>query len=147
MDTSNGVEKKQITIAVGLVINEQGEILLGKRQQPENPQIHGKWEFPGGGIELGEQPEEALLREVKEETGLDVKIIRLLPKTYSNLWDWPEEQVHVIILAYECKAIGGTLSNSDPEIGELKYFKIKEVDYENSLPKTKEILELLDKQV
>ncbi len=135
---------RQITIVVGLIVNEQGEILLAKRNQPENPAIHDKWEFPGGGIELGEQPEAALLREVKEETGLDVKIVRLLPRVYDNVWDWPEGKVQIVILSYECHAIGGRLENNDPEVGDLKYFKLKEVDYGNCLPKTKEIMELLE---
>ncbi len=138
------MQDKQITIAVGLIVNERGEILLAKRHQPENPQIHGKWEFPGGGIEIGEDPEAALLREIKEETGLEAKIVRLLPKVYSNLWDWPEEKLHVIILSYECGAVGGVLDSSDEEIGELRYFKIEDIDYANTLPKTKEIIDLLN---
>jgi mutator protein MutT len=138
------MEHKQITIAVALILNEDGELLLAKRHQPQTPQIHGKWEFPGGGIELGEDPEAALLREIKEETGLDAKIVRLLPKVYSNLWDWPGEKLHVIILSYECKAIGGKLDTSDEEVGELKYFKLEDIDYPNTLPKTKEIIALLN---
>ena len=137
------IEKKQIIIAVGLVINEAGEILLGRRNQPENPQIHGKWEFPGGGIEYGESPEDALVREMKEETGLDVEIVRLLPKIYSNVWQWQSGDYQVIIISYECKTIGGVLGTADEEMGELKYFKADEVDYQNSLPKTKEIIDLL----
>jgi len=136
---------KQITIVVGLIINEKGEILLARRHQPENPKIHGKWEFPGGGIEIGEEPETALIREVKEETGLDVKIVRLLPKVYDNLWNWPDGKTHVIIFSYECRPLGGTVGSADDEIGELKYFKLDKIDYENSLPKTKEIIDLLKK--
>ena len=135
--------QKQITIVVALVVNEKGEILLGKRNQPENSEIHGKWEFPGGGIEFGEQAEEALLREVKEETGLEVEVVRLLPKVFTNFWDWPAGKLHVVILSFECKAIGGQLESLEPEIGELKYFKPEDVDYKNSLPNTKEIIDLL----
>jgi 8-oxo-dGTP diphosphatase len=138
------MEQNQITIVVALITNVNREILLAKRHQPDNPQIHGKWEFPGGGIDFGEEPEQALLREVKEETGLDVKIKRLLPKIYSNLWNWPEGKRQVIILSYECKTISGELDSSDEEIGELKYFKPEDVDYQNSLPKTKELIDLLD---
>jgi len=137
------MEEKQFTIVLGLIINEKGEILMPKRNQPELPEIHNKWEFPGGGIEFGETPEEALLREVKEETGLDVEIIRLLPKVYTNIWNWGEGRKQAILLSYECKAIGGSLGTTDPEIGELKYFKLDEVDYQNSLPKTKEIIDML----
>lgn len=135
--------QKQIIIAVALVVNDKGEILLAKRHQPEWPEIHGKWEFPGGGIDFGEEPESALLREVKEETGLEVKIIRLLPKAYQNVWDRDEKKIQVIILSYECRATGGKLGTADPEIGELKYVKLEDVDYPNCLPKMKEIIDLL----
>jgi 8-oxo-dGTP diphosphatase len=54
-----------------LVLNEKGEILLTQRQDLEY------WVFPGGRIEEGETPEETAVREVKEETGIEIKIERL----------------------------------------------------------------------
>ena len=138
------MDQKQITIVVGLITNEKGEVLLAKRNQPNNPQIHGKWEFPGGGIEFGEEPEQALLREIKEETGLEVVTVKLLPKIYTNVWHKGEsDEDQVIIISYECTVLAGALGSDDEEIGELKYFKPSEVDYQNSLPKVKEIIELL----
>ncbi len=137
------MEEKQLTIVVGVIVNHNGEILLAKRNQPQTPQIHGKWEFPGGGIDFGEMPEEALLREVTEETGLEVEIKSLLPKVFSNMWQWPEGERQVIILSYECVPNGGSLGSSDEEIGELKYFKTDEIDFKNCLPHTKEIIDLL----
>jgi mutator protein MutT len=137
------MEQRQIFVAVALILNEAGEILLGKRNQPELPEIHGKWEFPGGGIDFGETPEQAVIREAKEETGLDVEIIRLLPKIYTNFWEREDKAEQVIILAYECKAVGGSLGSNDKEINGLKFIKREDIDYENSLPKTKEIIALL----
>lgn len=136
-------DQKQITIVVALIVNEAGEILLARRNQPDFPDVHNKWEFPGGGLEFGEEPEEALLREIKEETGLDVKIVRILPKAYTNTWKKTESADQIIILSYECKQVGGTLRSEDEEIGELKYFKPADIDYANCLPKTKEIINLL----
>lgn len=49
----------------------------------------------------------------------------------------------VIILSYECQAVGGSLGTADEEIGELKYFKPHDIDYSNCLPKMKEIIALL----
>jgi len=134
---------KQITIVIGLITTDNGQVLLGKRNQPQTPEIHGKWEFPGGGIDYGETPEQALVREIKEETGLVVEIKRLLPKVFSNVWNWTKDGYQVIILPYECKAVSGKLEALDDEIAELKYFMPEEVDYKNALPKTKEIIELL----
>jgi len=135
------MDQKQFTIAVALITNDKGEVLLGKRNQPEDPVIHNKWEFPGGGIEFGEDAEAAVMREALEETGLKVEVKRLLSKVYSNTWEHTGRQV--FLLAYECKIVGGELKMGDPEIGELKYFKPSDIDYTNSLPKTKEIIDLL----
>ena len=63
-----GHEKIIIVYAGGCIFNEKGEVLLQKRTDCN------KWGFPGGALELGETPQMAAKREVKEETGLDVKV-------------------------------------------------------------------------
>lgn len=52
---------RQITVVVGLVIKD-GKILLVRRDEPELPQVHLKWEFPGGKVDFGETPEQAIIR-------------------------------------------------------------------------------------
>jgi NADH pyrophosphatase NudC (nudix superfamily) len=96
------------------------------------------------GIELNETPEKALLREVKEETGLNVEIVRLLPKVYNNVWKRVSGFINVIIIAFECKIVSGVLKPGDVEVGELKFFKPEKIDYTQCLPKTKEIINLLN---
>ncbi|QFU21018.1 8-oxo-dGTP diphosphatase MutT [Shewanella eurypsychrophilus] len=61
---------KKIHVAVGVIINKSEQILLAKR--PLNLHQGGKWEFPGGKVELNETTSEALIRELKEEVNLDV---------------------------------------------------------------------------
>lgn len=62
---------------VGAIIeNESGEVLLAER--PPGKHLAGMWEFPGGKIEAGESPAEALHRELKEELELDVSLVALL---------------------------------------------------------------------
>lgn len=61
---------KRIHVAVGIIINNAGDILLAKR--PEHLHQGGKWEFPGGKVEVGESVTDALIRELKEEVALDV---------------------------------------------------------------------------
>ncbi len=63
-----GHEKIILVFAGGCLFNNGGKVLLQKRGD------FGKWGFPGGAIELGEKPEEAAIREFKEETGLGVEI-------------------------------------------------------------------------
>jgi len=61
---------KQPLVGVGAVLVCDGEILLEKRK---NEPGRGKWSIPGGLVELGETVEQSVIREVKEETGLDVE--------------------------------------------------------------------------
>lgn len=62
------MSKKHIRVVVGVVENSAGEILIARRQQGQH--LAGLWEFPGGKIEEGEEPEQALARELKEEINL-----------------------------------------------------------------------------
>lgn len=60
---------------VTAMIKKDGKVLLGKR--PKGNSLAGQWEFPGGKIELGETPEEALKRELREEIGIEAEIGKL----------------------------------------------------------------------
>ncbi len=60
-----------IPVATGL-IRREGKVLLGRR--PEGHSLAGLWEFPGGKIEIGETPEQALQRELSEELGIDATV-------------------------------------------------------------------------
>lgn len=68
------IKNQKISVSA-LVVNEKGQLLLVRRTI--NDSRPGEWEFPGGGIEFGENPMDATIREVKEETGLDVNIAEL----------------------------------------------------------------------
>lgn len=71
--TKTAVKKRNVWIpVVAGLIRRQGKVLVGQR--PEGASLAGTWEFPGGKIELGESPEEALARELKEELGVDAEI-------------------------------------------------------------------------
>ncbi len=71
------MENKDIQFHItvkGIVIYE-GKTLILKRVRPSSDGL-GYWELPGGGLEYGEDPHQALVRELKEETGLDIEIIK-----------------------------------------------------------------------
>ncbi|MEK7617788.1 MAG: NUDIX domain-containing protein [Patescibacteria group bacterium] len=137
------MEQKQITIVVAVIKNDKGEILIGLRNEPSIPEEHNKWEFVGGKINFGEEPEKALIREVKEESGLDVKVIRLLPKILNQLWLNQNPQRQIIILTYECLVVGGELKPKADEILELKFIDPKDTDNYDCLPNVEKIISLL----
>ena len=79
------MENKDIQFHItvkGIVIYE-GKTLILKRVRPSSDGL-GYWELPGGGLEYGEDPHQALVRELKEETGLDLICITDRTKTMRN---------------------------------------------------------------
>jgi len=90
-------------VAVGVVVEMDGRIVLGKRNH--DPRL-GWWSFPSGFVDAGEVLEEAAAREVEEETGLRVRIDRLLG-AYSS----PGERV--VFIAYAGTVIGGEMAAGD----------------------------------
>lgn len=63
-------EPERIAVVVGLVFDSAGKILIGQRT--ESDVYEGKWEFPGGKVELSETADQALVRELREELGISV---------------------------------------------------------------------------
>lgn len=69
------MENIRFHITVKGIVIYQNQVLILKRQKPSRDGL-GYWELPGGGLEYGETPHQALIRELKEETSLDIKIIK-----------------------------------------------------------------------
>jgi ADP-ribose pyrophosphatase YjhB (NUDIX family) len=102
----------------GIVI-EDGKILL-------SPQFKGKFDLPGGGVDLGEGLEQAVVREVKEETGIDVEVIKLVGiKSSIFAASHSEGNVyHSILIYYLCRKTGGELSTEGFDEYEKQYADI-----------------------
>lgn len=92
-----------LVVAVAL-IDPDGRILIAKR--PEGKQLVGLWEFPGGKVEPGERPEQALIRELKEELGIDVKEACLAPFVFTS---HAYEKFHLLMPLYLCRRWSGTV--------------------------------------
>lgn len=114
-----GHEMIILTFAGGCIFNDKGEVLLQKRADSN------KWGFPGGAVEIGETPQMAAIREVKEETGLDVEVDRLIG-VYTELdMEYPNgDKAQSICVAFELKVVGGELSCANDETLSLKYFSL-----------------------
>ena len=105
--------KNPLPASAAVARNKEGKFVLVKRAIAPGA---GKWALPGGFVEIGETPEEACLRELKEETGLEGHIRRLIGvyTQQSRYYDT------VIIIGYEVDVTGGNLALSD-EVKELKF--------------------------
>lgn len=88
----------------------------------ENPKSGVYYLLPGGGLEHAESIEECVIREVKEETGLDVKIGHLA--YYKSVYT---EEDDTLDLIFECKVVGGKLENLDPD-GKVKSIELIETE-------------------
>ena len=71
-----------LLVAAAALVDADGRVLICQR--PEGKQLAGLWEFPGGKLEPGERPEDALIRELREELGIEVKAPCLAPLTFAS---------------------------------------------------------------
>lgn len=102
MSASESVRRLVLVVACAL-IDADGRVLLAKR--PEGKVLEGLWEFPGGKVEPGESPEETLVRELKEELGIETKVTCLAPLTFAS---YAYESFHLLMPLYVCRRFEGT---------------------------------------
>lgn len=111
-------------VGVGAIIIEDENVLIVRRGQP--PKM-GAWSIPGGGVDLGEDLEEACMREVREETGLDVEILsegRVLNRITRD--EWERVQFHYVLIDFVCRPTGGVLQAAS-DISEARWVPLSEV--------------------
>ncbi|MFN2269713.1 MAG: NUDIX hydrolase [Anaerolineae bacterium] len=106
--------------AFSIIFDELDRVLLSHRRDLD------LWNLPGGGVESGELPTEAVIRETKEETGLDVVIERLVGI-------YGKQHKDELIFAFICRVVGGQLAPSD-EADESRYFQVSAIP-SNTIPK------------
>jgi 8-oxo-dGTP diphosphatase len=86
-----------VIVAACALLNESGDVLIAKR--PPGRPLAELWEFPGGKVEQGEEPEEALIRELKEELGIEIAKADLAPLTFAS-HAYPD--FHLLMPVYRC---------------------------------------------
>lgn len=120
------MERKQKIVVLGIIEDATGSILVTERLDPKVKAAHKKRDIPGWTNEFGESLEETLIREIREETGLSVKDLEVLPQHYSKFREHEDFLQHTLLFCYTCTLEGGTLTISDPKIGEVKWMPLEE---------------------
>jgi 8-oxo-dGTP diphosphatase len=115
MNTSPPSKKMVLVSAVALIDSDR-RVLLAKR--PEGKRMAGLWEFPGGKVEAGETPEEALIRELQEELGIDVHQSCLAPGPFIS---HAYEDFHLLMPVFLCRKWKGILTAREAQ--ELAWFR------------------------
>jgi 8-oxo-dGTP diphosphatase len=94
----NPAARPLLLVAACALIDADGRVLLSRR--PEGKALAGLWEFPGGKLQPGETPEAALIRELKEELGIDVSAACLAPLAFTS---HAYERFHLLMPLYVCR--------------------------------------------
>ena len=129
-------------VAVGAVIEDnKGRILLVKQVPGKLDFWHGKWICPGGKLEKGETIEEGIKREVKEETNLNVELIRPLVPFDRVVREGNEIKLHVIYIDYMARLIGGELKPGS-DVGEGRWVERNSLSQLDLHEDTKRLLKI-----
>ena len=98
----SGDGKRLLLVAACALVDADGRVLIAQR--PQGKQLAGLWEFPGGKLEPGESPEEALVRELREELGIETKVACLAPLTFAS---HSYDDFHLLMPLYVCRRFSG----------------------------------------
>jgi 8-oxo-dGTP diphosphatase len=94
-----------VLVAAAALIDPDNRVLLARR--PPGKPMAGLWEFPGGKVHAGETPEAALIRELREELGIDITFACLAPFTFASHL-YPD--FHLLMPLYLCRKWKGTVT-------------------------------------
>jgi 8-oxo-dGTP diphosphatase len=132
--------RREMPLLVTAAIIFDGEKVLVTRR-PHNKRHPGLWEFPGGKIDPGESPEQALTREIREELDVEIGVEGIFEAAYYR-YEWGP----VLILAYTCRLLAGSLRNLG--VAERRWVHPRDLSALPFLPADQPILaRLVDRRV
>jgi len=116
----SGPPKTPLLAVDGFLRDGAGRLLLIQRK---NPPFQGAWAFPGGFVDVGEDPVDACVRELKEETGLDVEVLRL-----AGFYGRPgrDPRFHTASAVYFCRVLSGEALGGD-DAAQARWFAPEEL--------------------
>ena len=109
---------KVILVSAVALIDRDGRVLI--TQRPKGKSMEGLWEFPGGKIEFGETPEDALVRELHEELGIETSSSCLAPLTFAS---HGYSDFHLLMPLFACRKWDGTPKPNEGQ--NLKWVHVK----------------------
>lgn len=113
---SEGLKRPIVIVAACALLDKEGAVLIAKR--PAGRPLAGLWEFPGGKVEAGERPEDALIRELREELGIEIAASDLTPLTFAS-HAYPD--FHLLMPVYLCRHWRGNVTAHEGQ--ELKWVR------------------------
>ena len=126
-------EKELVIVSALVLVDQDGRVLICER--PKGKFMEGFWEFPGGKLEKNETPENCLIREIKEEIGVNLGDFCFSPLTFSlNEYD----DFNILLLLYICREnVGVIMSNENQN---MKWLFVKDLYDCNLLPADRELI-------
>jgi len=112
---------KIVLVSAVALIDPDGRVLLAQR--PEGKSMAGLWEFPGGKVEPGETPEDALVRELDEELGIQTWSSCLAPLTFAS---HTYENFHLLMPLFACRKWDGIVQGKEGQ--DLKWVHAKDLN-------------------
>lgn len=109
-----------VLVAACALVDPDGRVLLAQR--PPGKSMAGLWEFPGGKVEMGERPEDALIRELKEELSITVREPCLAPLTFAS-HNYPD--FHLLMPLYICRRWDGFVRAAEGQV--IKWVRTKDL--------------------
>lgn len=125
----------RVVAAVICAVNEEGRQIIFATQRGYG-EFKGGWEFPGGKIEVGETPEEALRREIREELDTEIAVGELIETVE---YDYPS--FHLLMDCFWCEVVSGDLILKEAE--EARWLTAETLDEVDWLPADKGLVERL----
>ena len=110
-------------VAVGAVVLDGERVLLARRGRPPG---QGKWSIPGGLVHLGERIEEALVREIEEESGLRVRLLGLCGVIDRVVREQDTVRYHYVIIDYVAESVGGRLQ-AGSDAAEVRWVNVDDL--------------------
>ncbi len=128
--------KPTIYVSAALIFDNQNRIIISRR--PPGAHLAGYWEFPGGTIESGETPDQALAREIKEELDLDIRVGQLYMQ---DVFEYDEKIVDISF--FMCSQTNPAQKPQAIEVAEWKQVRLNELDRYQFPPADKELIRQL----